>query len=59
MERPYRVLLVDDHELFRAGIVAVLAHCDGVEIVGEASDGLEAVTQAQKLEPDLILMDIV
>ena len=58
MWQPYRVLLVDDHELFRAEIAAVLAGCHDVEIVGEASDGLEAVAQAREHAPHLILMDI-
>jgi DNA-binding NarL/FixJ family response regulator len=51
-------LLVDDHELFRTGIVAVLARRHEIKIVGEAGDGLEAVTQAREHAPDLILMDI-
>lgn len=58
MEQPYRVLLVDDHELFRTGIACVLACLHNLEIVGEASDGLEAVAHAREYTPDLILMDI-
>lgn len=52
-----RVLLVDDHALFRAGIASLL-RAWGMEVVGEASDGLEALEQARQLRPDLILMDI-
>jgi DNA-binding NarL/FixJ family response regulator len=58
MANPYRILLVDDHEVFRAGIVSVLEHQEGIEIVGEASDGFEALTLIRDLLPDLILMDI-
>lgn len=52
-----RVLLVDDHALFRAGIAALLAAW-GHEVVGQASDGMEALTRARALHPDLVLMDI-
>ena len=53
-----RILLVDDHILFRKGIAALLASQPGMEIVGEASDGYEAVQQARDHSPDIILMDI-
>lgn len=53
-----RVLLVDDHALFREGLASILAAQPDFEIVGEAEDGLEAVVKAQDLQPDLILMDI-
>ncbi len=52
-----RVLLVDDHRLFRAGIASLLKAW-GNEVVGEASDGLEALELTRKLKPDLVLMDI-
>lgn len=52
-----RILLVDDHALFRDGIASLL-RASGMEVVGEASDGLEAVQKASSLQPDLILMDI-
>lgn len=54
-----RVLLVDDHAVVREGLRNFLALQDGLEIVGEASDGAEAIEQAQRLEPDVILMDLV
>jgi len=54
-----RVLLVDDHAIVRKGIRALLAEIQGIEVVGEARDGREAVAQAQALSPDVILMDLV
>lgn len=53
-----RVLVVDDHALFRRGIVTVLAHQDNINVVGEAVDGLEAIAKAEELAPDVILMDL-
>lgn len=57
MER-IRVLLVDDHTLFREGLAGILNTQPDFQVVGEASDGLEAVVKARELMPDLILMDI-
>jgi NarL family two-component system response regulator LiaR len=59
MADPIRVLLVDDHAVVREGLRNFLALQDGLEIVGEASDGNEAIDEAQRLEPDVILMDLV
>jgi two-component system, NarL family, response regulator LiaR len=59
MADPIRVLLVDDHAVVREGLRNFLALQDGLEIVGEAGDGTEAIEQAQNLEPDVILMDLV
>jgi len=53
-----RVLLVDDHALFRRGIASILAAERGFEVVGEAANGLEAFDRARELMPDVILMDI-
>ncbi|HJY24846.1 MAG TPA: response regulator transcription factor [Actinomycetes bacterium] len=55
---PIRVLVVDDHALFRRGLEMVLAHEADIDIVGEASDGSEAVDQAAALLPDIVLMDV-
>ena len=52
------VLLVDDHTLFREGMASLLSAQEDIEVVGEASDGLEALEKARDLVPDLILMDI-
>lgn len=53
-----RVLLVDDHSLFRDGLARILNSQIEFEVVGEATNGHEAVAEAQKLKPDLILMDV-
>ncbi|MBI4283741.1 MAG: response regulator transcription factor, partial [Chloroflexi bacterium] len=53
-----KVLVVDDHALFRRGIVAVLANQEGIEVVGEASDGLESIEKTREITPDVILMDL-
>jgi len=55
---PIRVLLVDDHALFRKGIASLLAGEPGFEVVGEAEDGLRAVERTRELMPDLIVMDL-
>jgi DNA-binding NarL/FixJ family response regulator len=55
---PIRILLVDDHSLFRKGIASLLTAERGFEVVGEAGDGLEALQRARELMPDLILMDV-
>ena len=53
-----RVLIVDDHALYRRGLQTVLSTEDGIEIVGEAADGVEAVDQAEETLPDVIVMDV-
>jgi DNA-binding NarL/FixJ family response regulator len=55
---PIRALIVDDHALFRRGLEMVLAAEDDIELVGEASDGAEAVQKAGEALPDVVLMDI-
>lgn len=58
MDRPIRVLLVDDHTLFRSGIKALLQRQPGFDVVGEAGDGLEGVKRAKSLAPDVVLLDL-
>ncbi|RBQ17331.1 DNA-binding response regulator [Spongiactinospora rosea] len=53
-----RVLVVDDQELIRGGLVALLRAQDDMEVVGEAADGAEAIAAAERLHPDVALMDI-
>ncbi|MFC1899355.1 response regulator [Chloroflexota bacterium] len=53
-----KVLVVDDHALFRRGITSVLANQEELEVVGEALDGLEGIEKAKQLKPDIILMDL-
>ncbi|MBQ7764215.1 response regulator transcription factor [bacterium] len=52
------VLLVEDHELYRMGLSMLLDKADGINLIGEASDGLEGVKKARELSPQVILMDI-
>ncbi len=53
-----RVLLVDDHEIVRQGLVALLSEEESIEIVGEAANGREAVNLADQLQPDVVIMDV-
>jgi len=53
-----RILLVDDHALLRHGLSAILSLQKDFEVVGEAADGQEAVKQATKLRPDIVIMDL-
>ncbi|HVE62370.1 MAG TPA: response regulator transcription factor [Mycobacteriales bacterium] len=57
-EDPIRVLVVDDHALFRRGLQMVLEQEDDIEVVGEAGDGMEAVQKATDTMPDIVLMDV-
>jgi two-component system nitrate/nitrite response regulator NarL len=57
-DRCIRVLIVDDHALFRGGVKALLARQAGIEVVGEAGDGLEGVKRAKALKPDVVLLDL-
>lgn len=53
-----RVLLADDHAVLRAGLRALLAGESDMEVVGEATDGTDAIAQAQRLQPDVLVLDI-
>ncbi len=53
-----RILIVDDHEIFRRGLRSLLESRPEFEILGEAADGLQAVEKASQLKPDLIVMDV-
>jgi len=54
-----RVLLVDDHAVVREGLRAFLELQEGIEVVGEAADGAEGLAEAERLRPDVVLMDLV
>ncbi len=58
-QKPIRLLIVDDQGIVRKGIRALLAEVNGMEVIGEAGDGEEAVRLAESLHPDVILMDLV
>jgi two-component system nitrate/nitrite response regulator NarL len=56
-DSPIRILVVDDHTLFRRGITALLARDPRLKVIGDAADASEALRRARELEPDLILLD--
>jgi DNA-binding NarL/FixJ family response regulator len=58
MERPIRIVLADDHPVVRIGVRNMLVEKDGFEVVGEATDGDEAITQTLELQPDILLLDV-
>ena len=59
MQEPVKVLLVDDHEMVRIGLAAVLGTEEGIEVIGEASNGKEGIRLALEYKPDVVLMDLV
>ncbi|MBW6439362.1 response regulator transcription factor [Actinoplanes hulinensis] len=58
MTEPIRVLVADDHPIFRDGLAMLLTSVDGLEVVGTAADGVEAVAAAARLLPDVVVMDV-
>jgi DNA-binding NarL/FixJ family response regulator len=58
MDRPFRILLADDHVMFRRGIRSLIQSMNAVEVVGEASDGLELLRLLRDINPHLVIMDI-
>jgi DNA-binding NarL/FixJ family response regulator len=58
MARPFKILLADDHVMFRRGVRKIIQGMDAVEVVGEAGDGLELLQLLKELTPHLVIMDI-
>jgi DNA-binding NarL/FixJ family response regulator len=58
MQKSHRVFIVEDHQLFREALKAMLNRRDDIDVVDEAEDGIEAVRRIRKAAPDLILMDL-
>jgi len=58
MQSVHEIMIIDDHTMFRAGIRALLETQDNLRIIGEASDGLEGLHQAVRLQPELIISDL-
>lgn len=58
MPEPIKVMIVDDHALFRRGLQMVLANEEDIEVVAESGDGVDAVEKAKSARPDVILMDV-
>ena len=58
MAETIRIVVADDHPIVREGLVSVYGRVDGLEVVGQAVDGVEAVDLVERLEPDVVLMDL-
>jgi len=58
MKNKIRLLIADDHELFRKGIISLLIECDDIQIIGEANNGKDLIYKFLKLNPDVVLTDI-
>ncbi len=59
MSEPIAVLVVDDHDLLREGVIGTLGNFEDLEVVGEAASGEAAVALAGELQPDVVVMDLV
>jgi NarL family two-component system response regulator LiaR len=59
MSSPIRILIVDDHAIVRKGIRALFRNLPEIEVVGEAEDGWEAIAEVERLQPDVVLMDLL
>ena len=57
-EQPTRVLVVDDHAIIREGLMLILEDEDGIEVIGEAADGLAAIAAIERQAPDVVLLDV-
>ena len=55
---PIRLLIVDDHDLFREGLRALISTTEDIELIGEAATGVDAISLSDQLQPDVVLMDI-
>ena len=59
VEDKIKVLITDDHKLFRSGIMAMLSHTDDIQVIGSVASGEEAINEVRKERPDVVLMDIL
>ncbi len=59
MSDPIKVIIADDHNVVREGLRMILAEAEGIEVIGEAADGEEAVRVARQRKPDVVLMDLL
>jgi two-component system, NarL family, nitrate/nitrite response regulator NarL len=59
VERPIRIVLADDHPVVRIGVRNMLTADEGFEVVGEAADGDDAITQTLEVQPDILLLDLL
>jgi len=58
MDKAIRIMVVDDHPIFRRGLISVLSDMPDFKIVGQATNGMEAIAKATELQPDVVVMDV-